>query len=139
MCPLLPKTGQARERLRVLCLYQLFELVRFDRFGGLGGGPLVHAARPLEDALHAPGIGTTPEVIDLAHRRELVVLLPAPDELAHTLYRRRVLWDELYSHPVAYVAAVRPTQMLGGVLDLHLHHRRVEREVNGYTRRNLLH
>jgi hypothetical protein len=70
-------------------------------------------------------------VVDLAHRRELVVLFPPPDELAHPLYGRRVLWDELYGHTVADVPAVRPRQVLGVVLYLHLHPRRVERKVNG--------
>jgi hypothetical protein len=78
-------------------------------------------------------------VVDLAHRRELVVLLPTPDELAHPLHSRRVLRYELYGHAIAYVPTVRSRQVLGGVLNLHLHPRRVEREVDGYARRDFLH
>jgi hypothetical protein len=77
-------------------------------------------------------------VVDLAHRREGVVLLPAPDELPYPLDGRRILGDELDGHRIPHVAAVGAGQLLGGGLNLHLYRRRVEREVDGNPRCDLL-
>src|SRR5215208_2180836 len=139
VCPLLAEAGQAAEGLRVLRLYHLLKLFGTNGFGGLGGGPLVYTSHQLQNPLHALWVHTAPKVINLAHRRKLVVLLPAPHKLAHPLNRRRVLRNKLYGHRITHVAAVRPRQVLGERLDLHLHARRVEGEVHRYAWRDLLH
>src|SRR5918994_2209152 len=136
---LLAEPRQPRERLAVLLTYEVAQLLVVHRFGSLGCGPLVHAADPLEHTLHAIGADAAPEVVDLAHPCESVVLLPAPDELPHPLDGRSVLGDELDRHRVSDVAAVGAGDALREGLDLHFDRRRVEGEVYRYARRYLLH
>jgi hypothetical protein len=78
-------------------------------------------------------------VVDLAHRREGVVVLPVPDVLADPLDGRSVIGDELDGDSVPDVAAVGPWEILRGVHHLYLDRRRIEREVHRNPRCNLLH
>jgi hypothetical protein len=113
---LLAHTGQPSERLHVPRVHERLKLFGVHRLGYLRGGPLVHAAHELQDTLHATRADAAPEVVDLAHRREGVVVLPVPDVLAHPLDRRRVLGHELDSHRVSDVAAVRPGRFSAGYM-----------------------
>jgi hypothetical protein len=128
-----------RQHLEIAPAEDLTQLVEFQHLGRLGRGPLVHAANPLQHALHAIRADTAPEVVDLAHRREGVVILPVPHELADALDRRGILWDELDGDRVPDVASVGPWQGLRGVHHLYLDRRRIKREMHRNSRRNLLH
>jgi hypothetical protein len=136
--PLLAHAGHPRQGLEVPPVEEVAQLVRLYGLGGLRGGPLVHAAHELQHPLDARRADAAPEVVDLAHRREGVVVLPVPDELPHPLDRRPVLGHELDGHPVADVPAVGPRHVLRREHHLHLDRRRVEGEAHGNARRDLL-
>src|SRR5918998_42578 len=136
---LLAETRQTRQRLEVLLRNEIPQLLVAYRLGGLGRGPPVHAAHHFQDAPYALRADAAPEVVDLAHPRKRVVLLPVPDELPHALDGRGVFRDELDRHRVAHVAAVGAGQVLGEGLYLHFYRRRVEGEVHRNTGHDLLH